>query len=250
MRVKDPRSHQRWRSPRSPSAASTAVPAVAGPAACDNRNNNTSRSSWSASRWPGSGSTSGRSSRSPTPTGATGSPGYPGMTSRSPTWWPAPGGRLQTRRSNRSTTSRSCVLGPSTLEQTAPADGRPTSGRRLRAVIDQSDPGDVTAAVTAVRPAARASATPRPAAARPRTSPASRPGTSPCSSAAPARSRLKAENAAAAGAVGVVIFNQGNTRPDRQGIPAVTLRPTTPAASRCIGTTYAWARTGGHGRPR
>ena len=35
---------------------------------------------------------------------------------------------------------------------------------------------------------------------------------------------LKAENAAAAGAVGIVIFNQGNTAtPDRQGIPAVTL---------------------------
>ena len=59
---------------------------------------------------------------------------------------------------------------------------------------------------------------------RPTTSPASRPATSRCIQRGTCTFELKAENAAAAGAVGIVFFNQGNTAaPDRNGIPAVTL---------------------------
>jgi Zn-dependent M28 family amino/carboxypeptidase len=51
---------------------------------------------------------------------------------------------------------------------------------------------------------------------------------------------LKAENAAAAGAVGIVIFNQGDTAdPSRQGIPAVTLTANNTSGIPVIGTTYA-----------
>jgi Zn-dependent M28 family amino/carboxypeptidase len=51
---------------------------------------------------------------------------------------------------------------------------------------------------------------------------------------------LKAENAAAAGAVGIVIFNQGNTdAPDRNDIPAVTLTANNTSGIPVLGTTYA-----------
>ena len=51
---------------------------------------------------------------------------------------------------------------------------------------------------------------------------------------------LKAENAAAAGAVGIVIFNQGETADaDRQGIPAVTLTANNTSGIPVLGTTYA-----------
>ena len=51
---------------------------------------------------------------------------------------------------------------------------------------------------------------------------------------------IKAENAAAAGAVGIVIFNQGNTTAaDRNGIPAVTLTANNTSGIPVIGTTYA-----------
>ncbi len=55
---------------------------------------------------------------------------------------------------------------------------------------------------------------------------------------------LKAENAAAAGAVGIVIFNQGNaSTPDRQGIPAVTLTANNTSGIPVIGTTYPLGET-------
>jgi Zn-dependent M28 family amino/carboxypeptidase len=51
---------------------------------------------------------------------------------------------------------------------------------------------------------------------------------------------LKAENAAAAGAVGIVIFNQGNTAAeDRNNIPAVTLTANNTSGIPVLGTTYA-----------
>jgi hypothetical protein len=43
--------------------------------------------------------------------------------------------------------------------------------------------------------------------------------------------QMKAENAASAGAVGAIIFNQGNT-PDRTGLFVGTLSEATPAAFR------------------
>jgi Zn-dependent M28 family amino/carboxypeptidase len=55
---------------------------------------------------------------------------------------------------------------------------------------------------------------------------------------------LKAENAAAAGAVGIVIFNQGDTAdPSRQGIPAVTLTANNTSGIPVLGTTYALGAT-------
>ena len=54
------------------------------------------------------------------------------------------------------------------------------------------------------------------------------------------RSLVKAENAAAAGAAGIVIFNQGNTTADdRNGIPAVTLTANNTSGIPVLGTTYA-----------
>ena len=110
-------------------------------------------------------------------------------------------------------------------------------------MIDQSDPGDVTAAVTAVDLQLGLGNT----------------STSGCEAADfagfPAGNiallqrgtctfELKAENAAAAGAVGIVIFNQGNTAdPDRQGIPAVTLTANNTSGIPVLGTTYALGAT-------
>ena len=51
---------------------------------------------------------------------------------------------------------------------------------------------------------------------------------------------LKSENAAAAGAVGAIFFNQGNTTaPDRNGIPAVTMGNTYTGGIPNVGATYA-----------
>ena len=65
------------------------------------------------------------------------------------------------------------------------------------------------------------------------------------SSAAPAPSRLKAENAAAAGAVGVIIFNQGNT-PDRTGSSTARSRADYAGGIPVVSATYdrgvEWAR--------
>ena len=110
-------------------------------------------------------------------------------------------------------------------------------------VIDQSDPGNVTAAVTAVDLQLGLGNT----------------STSGCEAADfagfPAGNiallqrgtctfELKAENAAAAGAAGIVIFNQGNAAtPDRQGIPAVTLTANNTSGIPVLGTTYALGAT-------
>ena len=51
---------------------------------------------------------------------------------------------------------------------------------------------------------------------------------------------IKAEIAAANGAVGIVIFNQGNTTAtDRNNIPAVTLTANNTSGIPVLGTTYA-----------
>ena len=109
-------------------------------------------------------------------------------------------------------------------------------------VIDQSDPGDVTAAVTAVDLQLGLGNT----------------STSGCEAADfagfPAGNiallqrgtctfELKAENAAAAGATGIVIFNQGNAAtPTARASRRSRSRPTTPAASRCSAPPTRWAR--------
>jgi Zn-dependent M28 family amino/carboxypeptidase len=129
-------------------------------------------------------------------------------------------------------------LGPSVLQQIAPNSVTYTEGVDF-GLIDQSDPGDVTAAVTNVDLQLGLGNT----------------ATSGCEAADfagfPAGNiallqrgvctfELKAENAAAAGAVGIVIFNQGNTAdPSRQGIPAVTLTANNTSGIPVLGTTYA-----------
>ena len=130
------------------------------------------------------------------------------------------------------------VVGPSALQQTAPNAITYVEGVDFGA-ITQTDPGDVTAAVTAVDLQLGLGNT----------------STSGCEAADfagfPAGNiallqrgtctfEIKAENAAAAGAVGIVIFNQGNTTAaDRNGIPAVTLTANNTSGIPVIGTTYA-----------
>ncbi len=112
------------------------------------------------------------------------------------------------------------LLGPSTLAQTAPSAVTYVEGTDFQ-VMSQSDPGDVTAPVTAVDLQLFLGNT----------------STSGCETADfagfPAGNialvqrgactfQLKAENAAAAGAVGVIIFNQGNTEA-RKGLINGTL---------------------------
>ena len=128
-------------------------------------------------------------------------------------------------------------LGPSVLQQTAPNSVTYVEGTDFGA-IDQTDPGDVTAPVTAVDLQLVLGNT----------------STSGCEiedfDGFPAGNiallqrgtctfELKAENAAAAGAVGIVIFNQGDTAdPGRQGIPAVTLTANNTSGIPMLGTTY------------
>ncbi|MGH3924316.1 MAG: M20/M25/M40 family metallo-hydrolase, partial [Pseudonocardiaceae bacterium] len=134
------------------------------------------------------------------------------------------------------------VVGPSALQQTAPNAVTYVEGVDF-GPITQSDPGDVTAAVTAVDLMLGLGNT----------------STSGCETSDFAgfprgniallqrgvcTFELKAENAAAAGAVGIVIFNQGNTAdPSRQGIPAVTLTANNTSGIPVIGTTYALGET-------
>ncbi|HEX6024296.1 MAG TPA: M28 family metallopeptidase [Solirubrobacter sp.] len=129
-------------------------------------------------------------------------------------------------------------VGPSALQQTAPNTITYVEGVDFGA-ITQTDPGDVTAAVTPVDLQLGLGNT----------------STSGCEAADfagfPAGNiallqrgtctfELKAENAAAAGAVGIVIFNQGNTAAeDRNNIPAVTLTANNTSGIPVLGTTYA-----------
>ena len=130
------------------------------------------------------------------------------------------------------------VIGPSVLQQTAPSAVTYVEGSDF-AVTDQSDPGDVTASVTAVDLQLGLGNT----------------STSGCDATDfagfPAGNialiqrgtctfELKAENAAAAGAVGVVFFNQGNTPAvDRNNIPAVTLTQGNTSGIPAVNATYA-----------
>ena len=130
------------------------------------------------------------------------------------------------------------VIGPSALQQVAPATITYVEGVDF-GVITQSDPGDVTAAVTAVDLQLGLGNT----------------STSGCEAAdfagfpdgniallqrGTCTFEVKAENAAATGAIGIVIFNQGETAdPGRQGIPAVTLTANNTSGIPVLGTTYA-----------
>jgi Zn-dependent M28 family amino/carboxypeptidase len=129
-------------------------------------------------------------------------------------------------------------VGPSALQQIAPTPTTYTEGVDFGA-ITQTDPGDVTANVTPVDLALGLGNT----------------STSGCEAADfagfPAGNiallqrgsctfEIKAENAAAAGAVGIVIFNQGDTADEgRNNIPAVTLTANNTSGIPVLGTTYA-----------
>lgn len=111
-------------------------------------------------------------------------------------------------------------LGPSALEQLSP--GSVTYTERLDyQVMSQSDAGDVSAPVTAVDldlglgNASTSGCEPADFAGFPA-------GNIALLQRGACNFSLKAENAAAAGAVGVIIFNQGNT-PDRTGLSGGTL---------------------------
>jgi len=141
------------------------------------------------------------------------------------------------------------TVGPSTMSQTAPAPTTYVEGVDF-APMDQSDPGTVTdRAVTPVNltlepPRISASAC----------DPADFAGFPVGNVALIQRGSCsfedKAENAAAAGASGVIIFNEGNeSTPDRQGIPDATLGGTNTAGIPVVGATYPrgaeWATTPG-----
>ena len=131
------------------------------------------------------------------------------------------------------------VVGPSQLQKVAPLPMVTYVEGVDFGAITQTDPGNVTANVTAVDLMLGLGNT----------------STSGCEAADwagfPAGNiallqrgtctfELKAENAAAAGAVGIVIFNQGNTTaPDRNDIPAVTLTANNTSGIPVLGTTYA-----------
>jgi Zn-dependent M28 family amino/carboxypeptidase len=128
-------------------------------------------------------------------------------------------------------------LGPSVLQQIAPTPTTYVEDTDF-SVTDHSAPGDVTAAVTPVDIQLGLGNT----------------STSGCEAADfagfPAGNiallqrgvctfELKGENAAAAGAVGIVFMNQGNTTaPDRNGIPAVTLGNGYTGGIPAINVTY------------
>ena len=133
-------------------------------------------------------------------------------------------------------------IGSSSLQQTAPGTVTYVEGTDFGA-ITQTDPGNVEAAVTPVDLMLGIGNT----------------STSGCEATDfagfPAGNiallqrgtctfEIKAENAAAAGAVGIVIFNQGNTAAeDRNNIPAVTLTANNTSGIPVIGTTYALGAT-------
>jgi Zn-dependent M28 family amino/carboxypeptidase len=130
------------------------------------------------------------------------------------------------------------VLGPSALQQTAPGTVTYVEDTDF-APTPHSEPGDVTAAVTAVDLQLGLG----------------NASTSGCEAADfagfPAGNialiqrgtctfELKGENAAAAGAVGVLFFNQGDTTdPSRTGIPAVTLSNGYTGGIPALNLTYA-----------
>ena len=139
-------------------------------------------------------------------------------------------------------------LGPSTFQQTAPTPTTYVEGTQF-AVLQQSDPGDVTAPVTAVDLQLGIGNT----------------STSGCEAAdfagfptgnialiqrGTCPFEQKVENAAAAGAVGAIIMNQGNTAgADRQDVGVFTLGSTNESGIPAVFVSYtqgvAFSQTAG-----
>lgn len=134
------------------------------------------------------------------------------------------------------------VLGPSVLQQTAPGNVTYIEDVDF-GPIDQTDAGDVTAPVTAVDLQLGLGNTST-SGCEPEDFTGFPAGNVALVQRGACTFELKAENAAAAGAVGMVIFNQGNAAtPDRQGIPAVTLTADNTSGIPVLGTTYALGET-------
>lgn len=127
-------------------------------------------------------------------------------------------------------------LGPSTLEQIAPGSVVYTEDVDYN-LMSNTDPGDVTAPVTAVDldlglgNSSTSGCEPADFAGFP-------PGNIALMQRGACSFLLKAENAAAAGAVGAIIFNQGNTV-DRQGLFNGTVSAEYSGGIPVLGATYA-----------
>lgn len=128
--------------------------------------------------------------------------------------------------------------GPSALEQVEPGQVAYVEDTDF-GLLDQTDPGDVTAPVVAVDldlglgNASTSGCEPEDFAGFPA-------GAIALLQRGVCTFELKAENAAAAGAVGAIIMNQGDSDdPGRQGIPAVTLGNGNTSGIPVLGTTYA-----------
>jgi Zn-dependent M28 family amino/carboxypeptidase len=128
--------------------------------------------------------------------------------------------------------------GPSTLEQTAPGSVAYVEDTDF-APTDHSEPGNVTAAVTPIDIQLGLGNTST-SGCEPGDFAGFTAGNIALIQRGTCTFELKAENAAAAGAVGVVFFNQGNTAaPDRNGIPAVTLGNGYTGGIPAVNITYA-----------
>lgn len=129
-------------------------------------------------------------------------------------------------------------LGPSALEQVAPDQTTYVQGEDFE-VIDQSDPGDVTAPVTPVDLQLGLGNTST-SGCQPEDFDGFPEGDIALLQRGGCTFEIKAENAAAAGVAGIVIFNQGDTAADaRQGLPAVTLTANNTSGIPVIGIPYA-----------
>lgn len=129
-------------------------------------------------------------------------------------------------------------VGPSALEQVAPTPTTYVEDTDF-GLLDQTDPGDVTAAVTpvgielGVGNASTSGCEPEDFAGFPA-------GNIALLQRGVCTFEDKIENAAAAGASAVVIMNQGNTAdPERNEIPAVTFGNGNTSGIPALGTTYA-----------
>jgi Zn-dependent M28 family amino/carboxypeptidase len=129
-------------------------------------------------------------------------------------------------------------VGPSELQQTAPTPTTYVEGTDF-AATPQSEPGDVTAAVTPVDLQLGLGNTST-SGCQPEDFVGFPAGNIALIQRGECTFEIKAENAAAAGASAVLFFNQGNTdAADRQGIPAVTLGNGYTGGIPALSATYA-----------
>ncbi|HEX7135313.1 MAG TPA: M28 family metallopeptidase [Iamia sp.] len=129
-------------------------------------------------------------------------------------------------------------VGPSALEQTAPTPTTYVEDEDF-GLLDQTDPGDVTAAVTPVDVQLGLGNTAT-SACEPEDFTGFPAGNIALIQRGVCTFEQKIENAAAAGASAAVLFNQGNTAdPERNGIPAVTFGNGNTSGIPALGTTYA-----------